>query len=247
MKNVSLYQKIASTLREEILEGKWEPGGLMPTEAKLGARFSVSRLTVRHAVAILEEEGLVVRRRGSGTYVSPYPSRRIPLSLEVDYTGSMRNHAPSIRRKLLSRKRNCTAEDSLAWELRLPADDKMMLWFQRADSLGKQVVAVDTGYIPSRFADQLQVADLKRVDFLEVWSHKQNFTIHFCRQSIEATGCPEEWSEVLGLAVGSPVLMATEIFESESEVLGKFSSLYHPSHICLSSTYFWARAQRRGV
>jgi GntR family transcriptional regulator len=245
MKNVSLYQKVASTLREEILEGKWEPGGLMPTEAKLGARFSVSRLTVRHAVAILEEEGLVVRRRGSGTYVSPHPSRRIPL--EVDYTGSMRNHAPSIRRKLLRRNRNWTAVEPLAGELRLPEDDTTLLWFQRADSLNKQVVAVDTGYIPSRFADQLQPSDLKRVDFLEVWSQKQNFTIHVCRQSIEAVACPEEWSGVLGLAVGSPVLMATEIFESESEVLGKFCSLYHPSHICLSSTYFWARAQRRGV
>ncbi|MGA0368038.1 MAG: GntR family transcriptional regulator [Kiritimatiellia bacterium] len=245
MKNVSLYQQVASTLREDILRGKWEPGGLMPTEAALCAEFSVSRLTVRHAVAILEEEQLVVRRRGSGTYVSPHPTRRIPL--EVDYTGSMRNHAPSIRRKLLQRDARRKADEILAQTLRLPEENPSLLWFQRADSLGKNVVAVDTGYIPERFADQLQPADLKRVDFLEVWSQKQNFTIHFCRQSIEAAPCPEDWAGVLELPAGAPVLMATEIYETESDVIGKFVSLYHPAHICLSSTYYWSRAQRRGA
>lgn len=245
MKSTSLYQKVASTLREEILEGKWEPGGLMPTEAKMGERFSVSRLTVRHAIAILEEEGLVVRRRGSGTYVSPHPSRRIPL--EMDYTGSMRNHAPSIQRKLLRRDSRRKADDLLAHTLRLPEDDRGFLWFQRADTLNKQVVAVDTGFIPRRFADQLDAAALKRVDFLEAWAQKQNLTIHVSRQTIEAIGCPEEWAELLNLPAGSPVLMTTEIFESESEVLGQFVSIYHPRHICISSSYFWARAQRRGV
>jgi len=66
----SLYEQIASRLQEEIEAGVYEPTGRLPSEAQIGARFDVSRVTVRLAVDKLVAEGLVVRRQGKGSYAA---------------------------------------------------------------------------------------------------------------------------------------------------------------------------------
>lgn len=66
----SKYKVLADRLREAIYAQEWKNGGRLPTEAELCARFSVSRQTVRSALHLLTEEGLVSARRGSGTYVT---------------------------------------------------------------------------------------------------------------------------------------------------------------------------------
>jgi len=64
-----LYLQLASTLREEIVTGAHPVGALLPTEEGLVARFGVSRHTVREALRLLRENGLVTSRRGAGTRV----------------------------------------------------------------------------------------------------------------------------------------------------------------------------------
>ncbi len=65
------YRQLADFLRSEamkILEGG---GDRMPTEMEISSRYSVSRQTVRNALHMLEEEGLIERRQGSGSYIKP--------------------------------------------------------------------------------------------------------------------------------------------------------------------------------
>lgn len=63
------YTDLSVWLREQILTGKFRDGDRIPTEAELSERFSVSRDTVRKAIAVLEQENLVYKVKGSGTYV----------------------------------------------------------------------------------------------------------------------------------------------------------------------------------
>ena len=63
------YVQIAETLREEIRHGAHPVGRHLPTENALCARFATSRFTARAALRLLEEQGLITRRRGSGTTV----------------------------------------------------------------------------------------------------------------------------------------------------------------------------------
>ncbi|MEV4219098.1 GntR family transcriptional regulator [Nonomuraea sp. NPDC049725] len=64
-----LYQSIAARLREQIAQGHLAPGAGLPSEAELRRRFAASRNTVRQALALLEQEGLVVARHGRGRFV----------------------------------------------------------------------------------------------------------------------------------------------------------------------------------
>jgi DNA-binding GntR family transcriptional regulator len=63
------YAQLASILRTSISQGKYPPGGRLPAEAALAKVHGVSTMTARQAVSVLEEEGLVSRAQGKGTYV----------------------------------------------------------------------------------------------------------------------------------------------------------------------------------
>lgn len=65
------YRQIVEGLRDSIVSGEYSSGKRLPSESELVRRFGVSRMTVVKAVKELEYQGLVTRRVGSGTFVSP--------------------------------------------------------------------------------------------------------------------------------------------------------------------------------
>tara|TARA_R110002167_G_scaffold149178_3_gene342407 strand:- start:228 stop:1007 length:780 start_codon:yes stop_codon:yes gene_type:complete len=78
----SLYHQVADTLRRRISDGDYPIGGLLPTALELERSFGVSNITVRKAMALLTQEGLVQGRRGIGTVVTGQPAdRRVPIKL----------------------------------------------------------------------------------------------------------------------------------------------------------------------
>ncbi len=65
-----LYRKLADDLRRAIAAGTYPVGSLLPTEQELCDRFATSRYTVREALRLLTQDGLVDRRQGRGTEVT---------------------------------------------------------------------------------------------------------------------------------------------------------------------------------
>ena len=63
------HQEVFESLRTAIRSGEYSPGDRLPTEAQLVQYFSVSRTTVNRALRDLQRAGVLMRRRGSGTYV----------------------------------------------------------------------------------------------------------------------------------------------------------------------------------
>lgn len=70
----SLAIQVADRLRKR-LRSEYSTGGQLPSEPKLASAFGVSRGTVRQALTILEREGIIFRRQGSGTYANKYVLR----------------------------------------------------------------------------------------------------------------------------------------------------------------------------
>src|SRR6185295_423786 len=67
---LSKYQKVKDLLRQQVVSGEFAPGSKLPPDSELHTRFKVHRLTVIRALQDLAQEGLIVRRRGSGTFVA---------------------------------------------------------------------------------------------------------------------------------------------------------------------------------
>ena len=82
------YQLLAERLRADLLAGAFTAEHPFPTETQLCALHGLSRFTVREALRALQNEGLIKRRRGSGTHVQPESARRgalhQPLSTVAD-------------------------------------------------------------------------------------------------------------------------------------------------------------------
>lgn len=66
-----IYLRLAQTLRQKITTGEIDTGDALPSERDLCEILGASRVTVRRAIKTLTNEGLIVRRQGSGTYVAP--------------------------------------------------------------------------------------------------------------------------------------------------------------------------------
>ena len=72
MKNTQqpAYEQVKEWIRQHIASGEWRPGDLVPSEAALMSRFSISRMTANRALRELAAEGLVTRVQGSSTRVA---------------------------------------------------------------------------------------------------------------------------------------------------------------------------------
>lgn len=84
-KAIPLYYQIETILRRKILEGEFESGMLLANEETLAEQYKVSRITLRQALSSLEQDGLIIRKRGKGTFVS----ETLPGLQAANLTGSM--------------------------------------------------------------------------------------------------------------------------------------------------------------
>ena len=84
------YQQIAEDLRHSIRDGEFLPGAQLPLEKELCTRFDASRMTIKRAVDELVNQGLVVKRRGWGTFVKTLNNKyaqELSLSMENQFAG----------------------------------------------------------------------------------------------------------------------------------------------------------------
>jgi GntR family transcriptional regulator, histidine utilization repressor len=92
------YDQVKEWIRQHIASGEWRPGDVVPSEAALISRFSISRMTANRALRELAAEGLVTRVQGSGTRVAQL--HRISSQLvirDIHEEVLERGHVPTTR------------------------------------------------------------------------------------------------------------------------------------------------------
>jgi len=228
------YGLVARTLRARILNGELRPGEQLPTERELCKLFSVSRITIRRALGILEEESLLHRHQGRGTYVTAAPTRRIPL-LDADFSGSVAAHAPDMCRHLDVWRWEPAVPEVAALLRTLPGE--RVLSARRTDLLAGQPVAYDEIYLLGRCADALQEADLAMLTFLERWQDVQQIALAYGNQVIEAVAAEGPVAGLLAVESRTPILKGTEVyFLADDCPAGVFISYYRHDIFRLTGT-----------
>ena len=177
---------------------------------------------------------LVIRRQGIGTFVSPTPTRKIPL-LNSDVNGSLAEHAPDLTRRLDAWHWE-TATERVAAHLQTFAGGRM-LFARRIDLLEKAPVAYDEIHLPESVADKLTENDLAQLDFLPRWQEVQQIQIGHLTQSIEATVATDSESQHLTIASGLPLLKEVDVLFLQTGLpCGLFVSFYRHDLFRLTST-----------
>src|SRR2546428_6749016 len=99
--SIPAYQRIQSSIRKRIDAGQLRPGDAVSSERDLAKLHQVSLMTARHALASLEREGIVERRRAIGTFVA---TPKIHFNKLMSYTEQMSSRSLTAGSKGLSAK-----------------------------------------------------------------------------------------------------------------------------------------------
>jgi GntR family transcriptional regulator len=214
-------------LEERLQAGDFAPGAALPSEDALAVRFSVSRVTVRAALARLEQDGRIKRIQGRGTLVTAAPMRSVRLSLG-DVLSDMDNvaRATSVRVLAFSYR---GAPGEVAAMLGL-AGDAIFQHAVRLRSEDGRVLLHLTTYIPEAIGRLWSEAELASMP-LQALLKRNGIFPAAGQQVVTAALAGPEVAERLGVAMGTPLLRVQRTYVDEAgrpieyiEILGPAGS-----------------------
>lgn len=204
-----VYKKIQSAIRKRIENSELRPGDAVASERELARIHNVSLMTARHALAGLEREGIVERRRGAGTFVAP---PKIHFNKLMSYTEHMASRGLTPRSKVLVAK-IVEDEQEVAGRLGLPATAPLVK-IERLRLTDEDPFALETVYLPSNeFADVVK-APLARVSLFGTLQHDYGVELAYADEEVDATAAESNIAELLRVPRGHPVLRIRQVIYS---------------------------------
>lgn len=124
-RHAPLHERLLHILKERIMQGEYPYRSEFPSERELAAEFDVSRATVRSAVTSLVGSGLLIRRRGVGTFVSPLAQIANPVNEIREFTKLIASGGfePSVK---FGKVLIVEADETLAAALSIKSDSRLL-------------------------------------------------------------------------------------------------------------------------
>lgn len=200
------YMKIHNHIKDEIEEGIWKIGQRLPSERDLAEHFRVSRMTLRQAVTLLVEEGVLTRKAGSGTYVA---SNRIQEKMRVttSFTEIIKAQGKEPSTKLISyTETKPTAKECAYLELR---SSELVVRMERVRYADDVPVVYEIAVIPKKF-----IANFAKEEVTQHFFHTlraNGYKIGKSRQTIYARLAADKVTDYLKLEEGQAVLGLTQV------------------------------------
>jgi GntR family transcriptional regulator len=195
------YKQIQVAIRKRLELGILKPGDLVDSERELARRHGVSLMTARHALTALEREGMVVRRRGAGTFVAP---PKIHFNKLMSYTEQMSGRGLTVSSKVLSLNIVHT-EQEIAARLALPATGPLVK-LERLRLSAEEPCAIETCYFSADEFSGITKARLDRLSLFSVLEHEFGIQIAHADEEVDATTADAHAARLLEIPPGTAVL-----------------------------------------
>lgn len=195
------YRTIADELRRRVADGSYAAGRLLPSEAEFGSEFDASRVTVRRALELLRDEGLVDARQGFGWFVAAAPLRQ-SLGRLATIEGQLADGGIHPERRILE-----FAFERATREVKAVLGAEQVLRVRRLNLADGEPFAVVTVWCRSDLGQHLSRADVERSPFYELLE----VPLKGATQTIGADAADAESARLLLVPVGSPVLRCTRV------------------------------------
>ena len=211
--------------RERVLDlvANLAVGEAIPSERQLSSELGVSRLTVRAALDELVREGLLVRRRGSGTFV-----REPKIAQELTMTSFSED---MVRRGMRpgSRTLSLTTTSAGAWlgrSMHVSPSERIVV-AKRLRLADSETMAIETLHVRDALVPGLTARDLEEHSFYELLENRYGIVIVGGVQTVEPTVTGEEESEALGVPLHSPAFLFERVTRTASgDVVEFVRSIY---------------------
>src|SRR6267378_4225632 len=176
------YQRIQTAIRRRIDSGQLQSGDAVASERDLAKIHQVSLMTARHALASLEREGVVERRRGIGTFVA---APKIHFNKLMSYTEQMASRSLTAASKVLFAK-IIHDEQEIAARLALPPNIGIIK-LERLRHSSEEPFALETCYFSSEEFPNLLSLPLNRESLFKVLEREYQVELGYADEEIDAT------------------------------------------------------------
>lgn len=219
------YLDLADALRARIVARDLGPGGALAGEHELAREYGTSRVTVRRALDVLRQEGLVVSRRGAGWFAAGDPVRQ-PLGRMTTVEAAVEAAGSEPGRRILAFA-FAAADAPVAAALQIePGTD--VLRVERVNLADDEPFASVTVWVRADLGADVSRADIERAPFYDVLPmHGVELgTVH---QTITAEIADAALAERLAIAPGDPLLVARRITHDAAGAPALYSEHRYPA------------------
>jgi len=195
------YRRLHGWVHDQIILGELKPGDAVASERELARTHGVSLMTARHALEQLEQDGLVERRPGAGTFVA---LPKIHFNRLASFTEQMAIRNLSARSRVLH-ARIVAGEHEMLARLSLPTGGKLVK-IERLRLAGGEPFALEACYLPAeRFSGLLQTPLGTRSLYMTL-ERDYGVQIGYADDEVDATATDARTSALLKVPGGAPVL-----------------------------------------
>ncbi len=222
---IPLYYQIQTILRGKIEGGEYAPGDSIPTEDELVKSYRVSRITVRKALSLLENQGLIERKRGKGSFVKKgrknlFRPMKLSGMIEDIIAMNVETKVKLIDFKLI----NPPSEIQRCLDLK---ETDKALKIERIRMVKGLPFSYAVSYVRPDAGAALHPQDLKIHPLYEVLEKKCNVKIRKGFQVIEATLADSKIASFLDVMTGTPLLRITRtVYDAKGVPLEHNTILY---------------------
>jgi GntR family transcriptional regulator len=208
-----LYHQLKQALTDQIVSGQWPPGTELPSEHELCRHFSVSRGTLRRALADLALHGLVRRQQGRGTFVAEAKFEGAVLASYAYYRSGAINHDRGSRvTKCVQRP----APADLRRLLDLPAGEGVYE-LERVQFMRGVPVTLASSYFPASLVPGLEAQDFSEAHLYAVLENTYGLVFLRAQDTIEPVLADEYVATQLAVIPGSPVFRIDRLSYGQGE------------------------------
>ena len=221
---IPIYYQIMNQLREKITTGEYTIDTPLPPERELVETYHVSRMTIRQAILELVNEGLLIRRRGIGTFVAP-PKLEQPLNSLTSFTEDMAQRGMKAGSRIVSFK-EILPDPLIRKTLALNPEDTVFecVRLRLADD---KPMALETTSLVASLCPGLQAEDLENQSLYKVLTERWGIQLEYATQSLEPLLAPSHDAMLLHVAPGSPLLLIHRVtYDQNGRAFEHVKSLY---------------------
>lgn len=200
------YLQIHNQIKKEIDEEVWQIGQRLPSERDLAETFQVSRMTLRQAITLLVEEGVLERRVGSGTFVA---STRVQEKMRgtTSFTEIMKSQGKTSSSQLISYRRTLPSKQEVE-KLGINKTENIIR-MERVRYADKLPVVYEVASIPEKFIKNFNKEEITSHFFQTLQEH--GYKIGKSQQTIYARLAKEKIAHYLGIPRGHAILALTQV------------------------------------
>lgn len=220
-----LYKQLYTLLRSSIEKGDFAEGDSIPPEMDLAQQYNISRVTVRRAMQLLVDEGLILRQAGKGSFV--YAQRlRENLSQLTGFAEMMLKQYPDHVMEILGFE-VIPAPPEIHTILALNAEANVVC-IKRCHVLNHVPMAYTVIYLPKDIGGVLTPNNVANESIYSLIAQKTGEIIQSATQTIGALAADPGLAKRLEIPIGSPVLSVNRITYSHTKRPLEYIQLYYP-------------------